>query len=65
LLAGVLGLGGERDVEAGDEILRGRRVGAFCGEARGEIVQSVIGAEIGADLGQAGLLGCVLAGIGD
>jgi hypothetical protein len=60
LLAGVLGLGGESDVEAGNEILRGRWVGAFCGETRREIVQSVVSAEVSSNLCQAGLLECGL-----
>jgi hypothetical protein len=57
LLASVLGLGGECHVQACDEVLRGCRVVAGCGEAGREFAQGVVGAEVGADSGEAGLLG--------
>lgn len=56
LLASVLGLGCERHVQACNEVLRGRRVVAGCGEAGRELAQGVVGAEVGADSGEAGLL---------
>jgi hypothetical protein len=59
LLAGEFSFGGERDVQAGNEVCRGRWVGALSGETRREGFQSIIGAEVGANLCQAGLLGCV------
>ena len=56
LLASVFGLGGESHVQACDEVLRGRRVVASCGEAGREFAQGVVSAEVGADSGEAGLL---------
>ena len=60
MLASILGFGRERHVQACDEVLRGSRVVAGCGEAGRELAQSVISAEVGAGLGEAGLLGWVL-----
>jgi len=62
LLASVLGLGRESHVQACDEVLRGWRVVAGGGEARCELAQGVVGAEVGADSCQAGLLGFVSVG---
>jgi hypothetical protein len=64
LLASVFGLGGESHVQACDEVLRGCRVVAGRGEAGREFAQGVVGAEISADSGEAGLLGvgCQLMG---
>jgi hypothetical protein len=59
LLAGEFGLGCERNVQAGDEVCRGRWVGALRGKTRREGLQSIIGAEVSANLCQTGLLGCV------
>lgn len=59
LLASVLGLGGESHVQACDEILCGCRVVAGRGEAGREFAQRVVSAEVGADSGEAGLLGSV------
>jgi hypothetical protein len=60
LLASVLGLGSERHVQACDKVLRGWWVVAGRRKARREFTQSVISAEVSADLCQAGLLGLML-----
>ena len=61
MLASVLGLGCECHVQACDEVLRGRRVVAGCGEAWREFAQGVVSTEVGADSGEAGLLRLVSA----
>lgn len=60
LLAGELCLGRERDVQASDEALRGRRGRAARGNAGVKLVDKFVVTEVGADLFQAGLLGWVL-----
>jgi hypothetical protein len=59
LLASVFGLGCESHVQACDEVLRRRRVVAGRGETGREFAQSIVSAEVGADSGEAGLLGKV------
>ena len=62
MLASVLSLGSESHVQAGDEVLRGRRVVTGCGEAGREFAQGVVSAKAGADLSQTGLLALVSVG---